>query len=180
MLGKRLQLLKDVFPRVFRLAVLRIPNFPTDQTQWNWLERASSAFNVKLIPKSMNQPDDLEPTFEAIRREHPDGLFVLNSPLALMLCKQLADLAAGQRLPAIYPFTEVAEAGGLMSYGASRPDLYRQGATYVVKVLEGAKPADLPMVQPTKFELAVNVTTAKKLHLNIPDALLALADKVIE
>ena len=85
-----------------------------------------------------------------------------------------------QRFPAIYPFTEVAEAGGLMSYGASRPDLFRQAATYAAKILEGANPAYLPIEQPTKFELAVNVTTAKTLHLKIPGTLLALADKVIE
>jgi putative ABC transport system substrate-binding protein len=180
MLGKRLQLLKDVFSQISRLAVLRMPSFVTDQAQWNWLERAAPAFNVRLIPVSINEPADLEPAFGAIRREHPDGLFASNSPLALMLRKEIAELVAGRRVPAIYPFTEVAEAGGLMSYGASRPDLFRQAAIYVAKILEGAKPASLPIEQPTKFELAVNVKTAKTLHLKIPGTLLALADKIIE
>jgi putative ABC transport system substrate-binding protein len=180
LLGKRLQLLKDPFPRISRLAVLRTPNFPTDHVQWDWLERAASAFNVKLIAVSINGYSDLDAAFAALRRERADALYGLNNPLTLILRKQITELAAKERLPAIYPFTEVAEAGGLMSYGASRPDLFRRAATYAAKILSGAKAADLPIEQPTKFELVINLTTAKALALTIPAGLLALADKVIQ
>jgi putative ABC transport system substrate-binding protein len=180
MLGKRLQLLKDAFPRISRLAVLRTPNFPTDQTQWNWLERAAPAFNVKLIAISMNGRSELEAAFAALRREHPDALFCSNNPLTLIFRKEIAELAAGERFPAVYPFAEVAEAGGLMSYGASRIDLFRRAATYVANILNGAKPGDLPIEQPNRFELVINLRTAKALGLDVPSALIALADEVIE
>ena len=180
MLGKRLQLLTDPFPWISRLAVLRTPNFPTEQIQWDWLERAASAFNVKLVAVPINGNSDLNAAFATLRRERPDALYGLNNPLTLILRKQISDLVAKERLLAIYPFTEVAEAGGLMSYGASRPDLFGRAATYVTKILTGAKAADLPIEQPTKFELVINLTTAKVLALTIPPGLRGLADKVIE
>jgi len=180
LLGKRLQLLKDPFPRITRLAVLRTPNFPTDHIQWDWLERAASAFNVKLIALSMNGKSDLDAAFAAVHRERPDALYGLNNPLTLILRKQITELAAKERLPAIYPFTEVAEVGGFMSYGASRPDLFRRATTYVVKILTGAKAANLPIEQPSKFELVLNLATANALALTIPPGLRGLADKVIE
>jgi len=180
LLGKRLQLLKDSFPQISRLGVLRTPNFPTDQVQWDWLERAASAFNVRLVTVSMNGNSDLDAAFAALRRERADALYGLNNPLTLILRKQISELAAKERLLAIYPFAEVAEAGGLMSYGASRPDLFRRAAAYVAKILTGAKAADLPIEQPTQFELAINLTTAKALALTIPPGLRALADKVIQ
>jgi putative ABC transport system substrate-binding protein len=115
-----------------------------------------------------------------MQREHPDALFTLNNPFTLILRQQIADLVAEQRFPAIYPFSEVAEVGGLMSYGASRTDLFRQAAIYVARILRGVKPGALPIEQPTKFELVVNLTTARALALTLPPALLALADRVIE
>jgi putative ABC transport system substrate-binding protein len=181
MLAKRLQLLKDAFPRITRLAVLRTPNFPTDSAQWDLMERrAAPAFNVKLVAVSINGRSDLEAAFAAIHRDHPDGLFCLNNPLTLILRKEIAQFAAGERIPAIYPFKEVAEAGGLMSYGANRPALFRRAAAYVAKILNGAKPADLPIEQPSKFELVLNLTTAKAAGITIPPAIRSLADEVLE
>jgi putative ABC transport system substrate-binding protein len=179
-LGKRMQLLKDGFPKISRVAVLRTPSFATDQVQWDWLERAAPAFNVRLVSVPVNRPDDVEGAFAALRRERPDALFGSNNPLILIMRKQIAELAAAQRLPAIYPFAEVTESGGLMSYGGSRTDLFRRAATYAAKILKGAKPADLHVEQATKFEFVVNRATAKQLGLSLPSALLALADQVIE
>ena len=180
LLGKRLQLLKDSFPQISRLGVLRTPNFPTDQVQWDWLERAASAFNVRLVTVSMNGNSDLDAAFAALRRERADALYGLNNPLTLILRKQISELAAKERLPAIYAFAEVVEVGGLMSYGASRPELFRRTAIYVAKILTGAKAADLPIEQPAKFELVLNLTTAKALALTIPPGLRGLADKVVQ
>jgi putative ABC transport system substrate-binding protein len=181
MLAKRLQLLKDAFPRITRLAVLRTPNFPTDSVQWDLMERrAAPAFNVKLVAVSINGRSDLEAAFAAIHRDHPDGLFCLNNPLTLILRKEIVQFAAGERIPAIYPFKEVAEAGGLMSYGANRPALFRRAAAFVAKILNGAKPADLPIEQPSKFELVLNLTTAKATGITIPPAFRSLADEVLE
>ena len=180
LLGKRLQLLKDPFPWISRLGVLRTPNFPTDQVQWDWLERAASAFNVKLVTVSMNGNSDLAAAFASLRRERADALYGLNNPLTLILRKQISELAAKERLPAIYPFAEAVEAGGLMSYGASRPELFRRTAIYVAKILTGAKATDLPVEQPTKFELVINLKTAKAIGLDVPWSLQQLADEVIE
>jgi len=180
MLGKRLQLLKDAFHGISRLAVLRTPNFATDQVQWDWLERAAPAFNVKLIAVSMNGRSDLEGAFAALHRERPDALFCSNNPLTLIFRKEIAEFAARERFPAVYPFAEVAEVGGLMSYGENLPDMYRRAAYFVDRILKGAKPADLPVEQVTKFELVLNAKAAKALGLTIPDRLLALADEVIE
>jgi putative ABC transport system substrate-binding protein len=180
MLGKRLQLLKDAFHGISRLAVLRTPNFATDQVQWDWLERAAPAFNVKLIAVSMNGRSDLEAAFAALHRERPDALFCSNNPLTLIFRKEIAEFAARERFPAVYPFAEVAEVGGLMSYGASRIDLFRRAASYVANILNGAKPGDMPIEQPKRFELVINLKTAKALGIKVPPALIRLADKVIE
>jgi putative ABC transport system substrate-binding protein len=180
MLGKRLQLLKDAFHGISRLVVVRTPNFATDQVQWNWLERAAPAFNVKLIAVSMNGRSDLEAASAALRRERPDALFCLNNPLTLIFRKEITEFAARERFPAVYPFAEMAEAGGLMSYGASRIDLFRRAASYVANILKGAKPGEMPIEQPTRFELVINLKTAKALGIKVPPALIGLADKVIE
>jgi len=180
LLGKQLQLLTDAFPRISRVAVLRMPNFATDKVQWDWLERAAPAFNVRLVAVSVNGRSDLEAAFGALHRERPDALFASSNPLTLMFRNEIAKFAAGERFPAVYPFTEVAEAGGLMSYGASRADLFRRAATYVASILNGAKAGDLPVEQPTRFELAINLQTAKAIGIRVPPALIALADRVIE
>ena len=180
MVGKRLQLLKDAFPQTSLVAVLRTPNFATDQMQWDALERVAPAMNVKLFPVLVNARSDLEGAFATIRREHPNALFASNDPPTLIFRKQITDFAAQERLPAIYPFTDVAEAGGLTSYGASRVDLFQHAATYVAKILNGAKPGNLPIEQPTKFEFVINLKTANTLGLTISRDILLLADQVIE
>jgi putative ABC transport system substrate-binding protein len=180
MLGKRLQLLTNAFPRISQLAVLRTPNFATDEVQWSWLERAAPAFNVKLIAVSMTGRGELESAFAVLRRERPDALFCLNNPLTLIFRKEIADFAVSERLRGVYPFAEVAEAGGLMSYGASRPELFRRAAAYVANILNGAQPGEMPIEQPSRFELAINLKTANAIGIKVPPALIALAEKVIE
>jgi putative tryptophan/tyrosine transport system substrate-binding protein len=124
--------------------------------------------------------EPLQGAFASIRRERPDALFGSNGPASLIFRNQIADFAVQERLPAMYPFTEVTEAGGLMSYGASRTDLFRHAASYVTKILNGTKPGSLPIEQPTKFELVINLRTAKALGLTIPREILLIADEVIE
>jgi putative ABC transport system substrate-binding protein len=180
MVAKRLQLLKEVVPHISRVAVLRNPNFVTDQIQWDALERAAPALNVKLISVVLRGRSDLEDLFAAIRHERPDALFASGIPQTLIFRQAIADFAMAERLPAMYPFIECAEAGGLMSYGASRSDLFRRAANYGAKILNGAKPRDLPIEQPTKFELVINLKTAKTIGLDVPLQLQQLADEVIE
>jgi putative ABC transport system substrate-binding protein len=180
MVGKRLQLLKDAFPHTSLVAVLRMPNFATDQMQWDALERVAPVLNVKLTAVPVNGRSDLETAFAAIRRERPDALFASNDPLTLIFRRQITEFAAQERLPAMYPFTDVAEAGGLMSYGASRVYLFQHAATYVAKILAGAKPGDLPIEQPTKFEFVINLKTANALGLTVSRDILLIADEVIE
>jgi putative ABC transport system substrate-binding protein len=124
--------------------------------------------------------DDFKRAFAAINKERPDGLYVFGGPLMLANGKRIADFALKSRLPSIYNRKESVEAGGLMSYGADLADSYRRAATYVDKILKGAKPADLPVEQPTKFELVVNLKTAKQIGLTIPQKVLARADRVIQ
>jgi putative ABC transport system substrate-binding protein len=138
------------------------------------------ALHIKLTAIQVNAPSDLEAAFAAIRRVRLDALFASNDPLTLILRKQITHFAAQERLPAMYPFTDVAEAGGLMSYGASRVDLFRHAATYAAKILSGAKPRDLPIEQPTKFEFVINLKTANALGLKISRDILLIADEVIE
>jgi putative ABC transport system substrate-binding protein len=125
-------------------------------------------------------PDDLEPAFQAAIRERAGGLLVIRNPITGNQRKRVADLAIKNRIPAIYGDTDFAEAGGLMSYGTSVAGLFRRAATYVDKILKGVKPADLPVEQPTKFELIINLKTAKQIGLTIPPNVLARADKVIK
>ena len=124
-------------------------------------------------------PDDFETAFSTMTRERADALTAFSDALFALHRRRIADLAAKNRLPAVYASREVADAGGLMSYGPSLFDLFRRAAVYVAKILQGAKPGDLPMEQPTKFELVINITTAKTLGLTIPQSLLARADQVI-
>ena len=128
----------------------------------------------------VRRPEDLKGAFEVVRRQHPDALVTAEDPLTLDHRNLVADFAAGQRLPSLHGPKEFAAAGGLISYGTNLADVVRRAATYVDKILKGAKPADLPVQQPTKFELVINLKTAKAIGLPIPDKLLALADEVIE
>jgi ABC-type uncharacterized transport system substrate-binding protein len=144
------------------------------------MEATAPALGLTLQILEARNPSQLEAAVAAAIMERATGLVVVQDPMFLAQRVQLAELAARNRLPAIYGIKEHAEAGGLMAYAANRPDLFRRAAVFVVKVLRGANPADLPVEQPTKFELIINLKTAKALGLTVPDKLLARADEVIE
>ena len=135
---------------------------------------------MELLSIEARAPDEIDGAFAAMAREHADALVVLGGPLAMNQRSRIAELAASQKLPAIYYEREIVMVGGLMSYGTDQKDMYRRAATYVDKILKGAKPADLPIEQPTKFQLVINLKAARALGLELPPALLARADEVIE
>ena len=178
--AKRLEFLKEVVPTAARIAVLWNPAHPTNPLQLREIEIAAHALGMTLQSWEVRGSDDLERTFAAMRKERAGVLVVLANPLMLRHRGRLADLAANNRLPAMYPFREYVEAGGLMFYGPSLSDLFRRAATLVDKILKGAKPADLPVEQPTRFELIINLKTAKTLGLAIPQSVLIRADEVIQ
>jgi putative ABC transport system substrate-binding protein len=180
MAGKRLDLLREAVPRISRLAVLGGRATPQDLAQWNVIEPAARALNIALQDIAVREPGELENGLNQIRHDRPDALFGLYNGPTLMFRKRIADFAAEQRLPAMYAFIETAEAGGLMSYGASRTELFRHAAGYASRILRGAKPADLPIEQPSKFKFVINLKTANALGLEIPPTLIARADEVIE
>ena len=179
LVGKRLELLKEVIPQLSRVAVLWTPSHPAS-TIWKRTEVAAQSLGVQLQSAEIRERDDLEPAFVAIKRERAEALLMLRNPLVNDLTKSIANLAAGSRLPAIYDEQRFPELGGLMSYGTDLADVDRRTAIYIDKILKGAKPADLPIERPTKFELVINLKTAKALGLKIPAHLLMEADKVIE
>jgi putative ABC transport system substrate-binding protein len=178
--GKQLQLLKDAFPRISRVAILLNRAAPSYARASREVEIATSALRLQQLTLEVGGPDEFDHAFSSLTAAHPDALFV---PLDSMFYQQrvrLAHLAARSRLPAMWGLREHAEAGGLMAYATDLRDLARRAATFVDKILKGAKPADLPIEQPTKFELVINLKTAKALGLTIPPSLLQRADQVIE
>jgi ABC-type uncharacterized transport system substrate-binding protein len=177
--GKRLELLKEVIPQVSRVAVLWYPDDPLAALRMRETETAAPSLGIKLQPVEVRGPNDFELAFSAMKKERAGAFVILRAPLIINQLKRVVELAAKNLLPAMYDDRDFTEAGGLMSYGTSIPDLYRRAATYVDKILKGTKPADLPVEQPTKFELIINVKTAKEIGLTIPPNLLARADKVI-
>jgi putative ABC transport system substrate-binding protein len=177
--GKRLELLKEIAPRLSRLAVLGTSIEPGNAQAVRATELAAGALGVTLQYLDILGPKDVEAAFQAVGNGRSDALLVLSSPL-LTQRKQMTDFAMKSRIPAIYDRREFVEAGGLMTYGVAITDLDRRAATYVDKILKGAKPADLPVEQPTKFELVINIKTAKQIGLAIPPNVLARADKVIK
>jgi putative tryptophan/tyrosine transport system substrate-binding protein len=179
LVGKRLELLKEVIPQLFRVAVLWTPSHPAS-TIWRRTEVVAQSLGVQLQGAEIRERDDLELAFVAIKRERAEALLMLRNPLVNDLTKRIANLAAASRLPAIYDEQRFPELGGLMSYGTDLADVDRRTAIYIDKILKGAKPADLPIERPTKFELVINLKTAKALGLKIPAHLLMEADKVIE
>ncbi len=176
--GKRLGILKELLPGLERVAVFWNPANPTNHTQLTNTEGAARKLGVQVQPLPINSPDDFEPAFKAARGA--GALLQLDSPFLLTHRTRVVELARRSRLPGIYGFKEVVEAGGLMSYGAHYEELYRRAATYVDRILKGAKAGDLPVEQPTKFELVINLKIAKALGLTIPPSLLQRADQVIE
>ena len=178
--GKRLELLKEIVPKLSRLAVLGTSTVPGSAQQLKEVQRAAGALGVKLQYLDVLDPKDIETAFREAGKERADAVLTLTSSILLSHRAQLADLAVKNRLPAIYAQPEYVEAGGLMTYGVNLADLYRRAATYVDKILKGAKPADLPVEQPKKFEFVINLKTAKQIGLTIPPNVLARADKVIK
>ena len=178
--GKRLELLKEVVPRVSRVAVLWNPDGPSSTLRMRETEAAAPSLGIKLQPVDVREPNDFEHAFAALKKDRADALFPLRSPLISSQVKRIVELAAKNRVPGMYDASEFAEAGGLMSYGTMLADLDRRVASYVDKILKGAKPADLPVEQPTKFEFTINLKAAKQIGLTIPPNVLARADKVIK
>jgi putative ABC transport system substrate-binding protein len=177
--GKQLELLKEIVPRLSHVAVLGTSTLPVYAQVLKELERAARALGVQLQYLDVRGPKDVARVFQAASKGRADAVLVLASPILESHRTQGADLAAQHRLPAIYPFSEFAEAGGLVTYGVRIAELYRRAATYVDKILKGAKPADLPVEQAMKFELVINLQAAQALGLTIPPSLLFQADKVI-
>jgi putative ABC transport system substrate-binding protein len=178
--GKRLQVLKQLTPTAAHVGIIWNANVPFTQSVIDESENASRVLNVRLQPLQIQTAADFDRAFETGSREHIDSLIVVEDPLTITRRRQIVDFAAKLRIPAVYGAKAFVDAGGFVSYGASFPDLYRQTAVYVDKILKGANPGELPIEQATKFELVINRKTAKALDLNVPDQLLALADEVIE
>jgi putative ABC transport system substrate-binding protein len=178
--GKRLELLKEVLPRLSRVAVLWDAANPYAALVFKETQGAGRTLGIEVQSLEVRGPDDFDGAFEALRRQRRDALITVEDPLTFTHQNLIAKFAAGQLLPTLHGFKEDVVAGALMSYGANLADLFRRAAGYVDKILKGAKPADLPVQQPTKFDFVINLTTAKALGLTIPDKLLALADEVIE
>jgi putative ABC transport system substrate-binding protein len=180
MSAKRLQLLKEVIPGVSRVAFLWNPNNASHRAYLEEWRAAAPKLDVKLLFVEVGSSDQFDGAFAAMMQGSPDGFYMTADPLHLSHIGWIIDFLAKNRLPAMFIVKENVVAGGLMSYGPSLPDLYRRAAGYVDKILKGTKPADLPIEQPLKFELAINLKTAKALGLEIPSTLLARADEVIE
>jgi putative ABC transport system substrate-binding protein len=177
--GKQLELLKEVIPALSRVGVLGTSTQPGYAQVAKEIEMSAGALGVKLQILDVLSPKNIETAFRNASKERAEAVLVLASAVLAPHRTQIVDLALKSRLPAIYPYLEYVEAGGLMSYGVQVNDLYRRAATYVDKILKGAKAADLPVEQPKKFEFVINLKTAKRIGLTIPPNVLARADKVI-
>jgi len=178
--AKRLELLKEVAPRVSRVAILWNPTHPGQAIAWQQTQQAAQTLGLVLFSAEVRRPEDFSPAFTAILVERAEALLVLPDPLTSFHRHQTADFAVKQRLPSVYAASYWVQAGGLLSYGPSFPEIWRRAGVYVDKILKGARPADLPIEQPTKYELVINLKTAKALGLTIPQSLLLRADQVIE
>ena len=176
--GKQLEFLKEIVPRLSRIAVLVNPSNPFNDVLGR--EQVQQALRLKLELFEVKATEEFEAVFAAIARQRPDALFMIADRFLLAHRARIVAFAARQRLPGMYPYKEFVEAGGLVSYAPSYPEMFRRSATYVDKILKGAKPADLPVEQPTKFELIINLKTAKALRLTIPQSILLRADQIIE
>jgi len=178
--GKRLELIKETVPKVSRVAVLLNPGNPRSGPSLKQIEAASRVLGITLQSVAVRSPNDFESAFEAAAKGRADALIEIQDALFNSHRKMIVDLAAKNRLPAIYDRIEFVQAGGVMSYGTNISDLYRRAAIYVDKILKGAKPADLPVEQPVKFDLVINLKAAEQIRLTIPRSVLYQADKVIK
>jgi putative ABC transport system substrate-binding protein len=183
LIGKFLELIKEAVPGASRVALLLKPDAMPDRAREARLKQADAsarALGVKLLVFEAREREDFSAVFSDMSKARADALVVWPTPLFQLERRRLSDLAAGHRLPAVFPFKNYVEAGGLMSYGPNPPDLSRRAAIYIGKILKGTKPSDLPVEQPTKFELVINLKTANALGIVFPPSLLARADEVIE
>jgi putative tryptophan/tyrosine transport system substrate-binding protein len=178
--GKRLELLKETVPEISHVAVLANPANPITAAQMRETQRAAQALQVQLHVVEVRGRQELDNAFSAIRSLRADALIMLMDPMFISQRTRMVELTATSRLPAMYGLREDAEAGALMAYGPNFPDMFRRAATYVDKILKGAQPANLPVEQPTKYELVLNLKTARALGLAFPPHLLVLADNVIQ
>ena len=177
--GKRIELFREMVPGLRRLAIMCNVGNPAVELELSEVQSTARALGLEAASFELRRADDIAPAFDALKGR-ADALYVCADPLVLTNRARIHTLATSARLPTMYLLGEYVEAGGLMSYGPSVPDLYRRTAEIVDKVLRGAKPGDIPVEQPTKFDLVVNLTTAKALGLDVPATLLARADEVIE
>jgi ABC-type uncharacterized transport system substrate-binding protein len=177
--GKRIELLKECLPSISRVAVLTNPSNPMHALYWRETRMAAQTFGLQLQPIELRAPEDFDEAFRAATSGRVGALLAFDDGVTVAYRARLVALAAKYRLPTMYGFREFPDAGGLMSYGSNTPHQFRHAATYVDKILKGAKPADLPVEQPTKFEFVINLNTAKALGLTIPPSLLVRADQVI-
>jgi putative ABC transport system substrate-binding protein len=178
--GKQFQLLKEVVPKVSRVALLTNPANPASAPFLREAEAVARALGVRLQTLETRNPQEIDSAFAAMTKERAGALLILPDQIFVSQRRQIAELATKRRLPSVYGVGEYAEAGGLMAYGVNHIDLVRRAATYVDKILKGAKLADLPVAQPTKFELVINLRTAKAIGLTIPPSLLQRADQIID
>ena len=178
---KRLQLLQEIFPKLSHaVVVLWNPAYVGMRARFEQAQVAAPAVGLTVRSVEVRDTHELDVAFEAIIREHPDGLLLLADPFTFSQRARIVEFGAEQRLPVIYESSDFVDVGGLISYGPNINDLFRRAATYVDKILKGAKPADLPVEQPTKFELVINTSAAKALGIKFPESILLRADKVIE
>jgi putative ABC transport system substrate-binding protein len=178
--GKQLEMLKEILPKLSRLAVLRDLTEPGNPQAVRQTDLAAQGFGIQRYYLDVRSPGDIEPALLAGGKKRPEALLVMPSAIFNSHRKQIVDLARKNRWPGMYPRTDYVEDGGLMTYGANTNDLFRRAAIFVDKILKGAKPGDLPVEQPTKFDLVINLKTAKQLGLTVPPSVLARADAVIK
>jgi putative tryptophan/tyrosine transport system substrate-binding protein len=178
--GKRLELLREIVHNISRVAILMNPDNSSNTIFLEQTQLAAQKFGIELDASNARRPNDVEKAFAAAASQHADALIVFDDPVLWSYRQQIVSLAAAQRLPAMYGYSDFVDEGGLISYGPNRPDQYRRTAIYVDKILRGAKPADLPVEQPTKFELIVNRKTATAFGLSLPSPITVSADKIID
>ena len=180
MSGKQLELMKEIIPKLSRVAIIGNSTNPGDAQALREAVLAAGAYEIYLRYLDVQDAKEIESVFRAVAKGRADALLVLGNPILNAYRQQIVDLATKHRLPATYGRPEYVEAGGLMTYGTNYPELFRRAATYVDKILKGAKPADLPVEQPTKFELIINLKAAKQIGLTVPQRVLGRADRVIK
>jgi ABC-type uncharacterized transport system substrate-binding protein len=177
--GKRVELLKEAVPGTSRIGVLANPNHAGESVEFSETETAAKAMGVSVQRHTAQVPDDFDPAFSAIAKQHPTGLITFPDAVMLAHRKQIADFAVKLQIASVGGWSEFADAGALLTYGPNLVNSFRRVALYIDKILKGAKPADIPVEQPTKFELVINLKTAKQIGLTVPPNVLARADKVI-